>query len=155
MGKVDKQLIEIIDKLNDILELKIHNNNYEEWVRNLKNRFEGIVYLQATEKFSGYIDYPYKMLMNDGYIRIFTRDFQVSKLEHRYLMEKKLGRKLSYLEVVHHIDGNKSNNHINNLSPMSYEKHSGLHGKIKHSKSLDRSDYRKKLKIELKAINNH
>lgn len=35
--------------------------------------------------------------------------------EHRYVMEQYLGRKLHPGEVVHHIDGDKRNNDINNL----------------------------------------
>jgi fido (protein-threonine AMPylation protein) len=35
--------------------------------------------------------------------------------EHRYIMQEKLGRKLLKNEVVHHKDGNKTNNNINNL----------------------------------------
>jgi hypothetical protein len=34
---------------------------------------------------------------------------------HRYVMEKHLGRYLTPDETIHHIDGNKSNNHITNL----------------------------------------
>lgn len=34
---------------------------------------------------------------------------------HRLKMELHLGRKLSNQEIVHHIDGDKSNNSINNL----------------------------------------
>jgi hypothetical protein len=36
-------------------------------------------------------------------------------LEHRYVMEQKLGRKLIDRENVHHIDGNKTNNAPENL----------------------------------------
>lgn len=34
---------------------------------------------------------------------------------HTNVVEEKLGRKLTQTEVVHHIDGNKQNNHIDNL----------------------------------------
>lgn len=52
--------------------------------------------------------------MSTGYIRIRTvnKDYQ---LEHRVLIENKLGRKLLPSEVVHHIDFNKANNDLENL----------------------------------------
>lgn len=47
--------------------------------------------------------------------------------EHRFVMEKHIGRKLNKNEIVHHIDGNKSNNNINNLQIMSKKEHRILH----------------------------
>lgn len=36
-------------------------------------------------------------------------------LEHRLIMEKKIGRRLKNIEVIHHIDTNRQNNKILNL----------------------------------------
>jgi hypothetical protein len=47
--------------------------------------------------------------------------------EHRIVMEKALGRKLNTKEFVHHIDGNKANNNINNLKVMNIKDHARLH----------------------------
>ena len=60
----------------------------------------------------------------DGYRKIKSRNhpFKDSKgyvYEHRLVMEKKLGRYLTKEEVVHHIDGNRLNNDINNLELFS------------------------------------
>ncbi len=46
---------------------------------------------------------------------------------HVILMEGRLGRRLLADEVVHHIDGNRSNNHINNLALMTRSAHTRLH----------------------------
>lgn len=43
-------------------------------------------------------------------------------------MEQHLGRELSIFEIVHHIDGNKKNNNINNLKVMTRQEHNSLHG---------------------------
>lgn len=73
--------------------------------------------------------YNYKGITKDsnGYILILSpnhpfRDSHNYVPEHRLVMEKHLGRYLTKLEEVHHIDFNKQNNKIENL--MLFSSHS-------------------------------
>lgn len=63
----------------------------------------------------------------DGYVYITINDKLVR--EHRYIMEQHIGRSLSYNEVVHHINGNKSDNRLSNLEIKSRQLHAEDHGK--------------------------
>jgi hypothetical protein len=75
--------------------------------------------------------------VNDGYIYLYTPDHphatqQGYVLEHRLVMEDKLGRLLSPEESVHHIDGNTQHNDPNNLQLMTDEAtHRRLHAKYR------------------------
>lgn len=48
-------------------------------------------------------------------------------LEHVYVMSKSIGRKLNKDECVHHIDRDKTNNHIDNLMLLTIAEHALLH----------------------------
>ena len=50
-------------------------------------------------------------------------------LLHRIIIENHLGKILNTNEVVHHIDGNKKNNSIDNLEVLTREAHAKLHQK--------------------------
>ena len=51
----------------------------------------------------------------------------IKRDEHRYIMEQYLGRKLSRNEVVHHKNGDKRDNRIENLEIMSLSEHTKNH----------------------------
>jgi len=54
--------------------------------------------------------------------------------EHRIVMERILGRRLSFNEVVHHIDGDKNNNSPDNLMVVTRQEHALI-----HKEQIDRS----------------
>ena len=67
----------------------------------------------------------------DGYWIVWTTDGE--RLEHRVIMEKHLCRPLSVDEIIHHIDGDKSNNTVGNLMLMSQSEHVRLHAPDMHA----------------------
>lgn len=72
-----------------------------------------------VRRLKGFVKYRIIRVMIDG------RSKQV--LEHRYVMEQHLGRKLLRSEHVHHKDGDGLNNAIENLEVMSPRDHQHHH----------------------------
>ena len=69
-----------------------------------------------------------------GYIEVKCEDHPRANsggyvMEHRLVVEQHLGRLLEDGEVVHHIDGNRKNNEIDNLDIMTNSEHSALHAR--------------------------
>ena len=70
----------------------------------------------------------------NGYQRrdYYLKGKRITELQHRIVMEMYLKRKLATNEVVHHIDGNRSNNGLINLEVLS----SSAHGKLHHPRKF-------------------
>jgi len=75
---------------------------------------------------------------NCGYIKILKPNHPRTNCqgyvsEHRLVMEEKLGRFLTKIEVVHHIDYNRSNNNPDNLELFeNIRTHNDYHGMLRH-----------------------
>lgn len=52
---------------------------------------------------------------------------QRARREHRVIVERAIGRRLEPWEIVHHKDGNPSNNALENLEVMEFGAHTAQH----------------------------
>jgi len=108
-------------------------------------------------------------IRNGGYILICIenhprRDKRGYVREHILIMEQKLGRYLTAEEVVHHIDGNPSNNNpINLMLFPNQNEHASYHFKQNNFKRCgdpnqyirknNEQEYRKNYRLKLKKKN--
>ncbi len=71
-----------------------------------------------------------KQINKKGYVVL--KEF--NELEHRYIARKLLGRELNGNEIIHHINGRKTDNSVNNLCLMNNQKHEYFHGWLRWKK---------------------
>lgn len=77
-----------------------------------------------------------KRISNYGYVLVYKPESRMARcdgyvLEHRLVMGEHLGRDLLPDEHVHHKDGDRTNNDINNLEITTLAEHSKHHSKEK------------------------
>jgi len=81
------------------IENHVFGKNHPNWKGGKRKHTEGYIEIKVK-------DHPYAN--SNGYV-----------MEHRYIMEQHIGRYLKREESIHHINGNKTDNRIENLELFS------------------------------------
>lgn len=105
----DAPIIELFNQHNIVLEERLNKGSKN-------NRWNGgrTITKYGYVRIKIYPDNKYYSMVRHGYV-----------LEHRYVMAQHLNRPLEKYETVHHIDGNRQNNNIDNLQLRSNNHGSG------------------------------
>jgi len=57
---------------------------------------------------------------SNGYVQRFLPGLRTAEFQHRFVMEQNLGRKMLPHETVHHVNGDRSDNRLENLELWSH-----------------------------------
>lgn len=113
--KVSRTVSFICEECGDKVERRFRADYANRFCSNICSGKAGIRLATKGRDFRGEKNPAYKngvTITKQGYRRLNTKE---DVLEHRYVMEEYLGRKLTEKECIHHKDGNKLNNSIDNL----------------------------------------
>ena len=80
---------------------------------------------QKEERIESYMHKGYTIVRVEGHP--FTNNGFIK--QHRLVMERHLNRYLEHGEVVHHLNGKRSDNRIENLQLMTESEHNSFHAK--------------------------
>jgi hypothetical protein len=141
--KRKKQVAELkCDNCNNFFDRDIHelatfrrNNSFKHFcnecdAKSLGGKMAGEIRNKKYEGEVGKIIKP-----RGGYYEVYVRKTHLYRPEqywvrqHIIVVENHIGRKLLENEVVHHIDGDKLNNDIENLDICTISEHNSCHGK--------------------------
>ena len=108
----------IVRNANELIRRKLHFCNQDCFNKYFSERRKGH---NSTSWKNG------RHIAKDGYVFIYKPEYSKSKsdyvLEHRYIMSEHLGRKLEADEIVHHLNGVRHDNRIENLMVVSRKTH--------------------------------
>lgn len=119
------------------------------------------LFTKRTSNNSGKKHYNWKggKIIQNGYRYILNPEHPKAKskkgyvAEHTLIMEKHLGRFLEGEELIHHIDFDKLNNHLNNLKLFkNHKEHMKFHSELKNNNGGFIKWIVRKLLIGLKKI---